>query len=378
MHCKYALKICVNTDMRVSLMKMHPSLGRGYISFFTQCCHDFIYHFFFRSYTFFKMSLVEFYVTLTLRFSIFTLSFCDRDQVRRLASELCPFNKFCHADAKEFMRPDTEREPCCKPCFCDDDCWILDNCCPDKELMNEPRPSVVPCIDSYLSQSDDSNPDNGFYRVIDSCPGPEDASYLESKCDRNNRASVEDLIWVSDKTGRIYQNIHCAKCHGINDTIPWQIQTTCYDIMKVNFENLMGALLSKNCNMVNTVPKDLEHTITKYKCYIPSKLKYTSCNATGLMTHYDSDIEAACEQSTWPLDSVDYMSKNAFCVLCNEDLPVPTPVYLALCSIGGRQGDASSITFLIDYESVLADNTDKGISCGLDEIFDAFMVRMTL
>lgn len=82
------------------------------------------------------------------------------------------------------------------------------------------------------------------YRVIDTCPISVGRSNREPKCGRQNRTTLEDFIWVSDKTGKIYQNIHFAKCHGIEEPITWQIQTTCADIMLIScWPNLI--ILSK-------------------------------------------------------------------------------------------------------------------------------------
>ena len=315
---------------------------------------------------------------ITIHCCILTSAIYDRDQVLHLASEWCPYTKFCHIDARK-IKPNSTEVPCCQPCFCDDDCWILDNCCPDKDLIHEPRPPILPCIDSYAFRSNDLNQVVGFYRVIDSCPGSEGISYSETKCKRYNITSVEDFIWVSDKTGRIYRNIHCAKCHGINETVPWQLRTTCYDIMKANFVNIVEVLLSAKCNIINTVPKDLEHITAKYKCYNPSQLTYTSCNNTRMMTHYDPEVETACEQSSWPLPWHGQLAKNIFCVMCNQDLHAPTAYDDRLCDLDGpsRDDKKTLITFLIDYKSITVDTAEKERNCDQDEILDKSLVRIT-
>ena len=347
------------------------------MSFFKQCCHDFIY-LLSRLSTFVKMSPTGCSVTLTIYFCIFTSAICDREEVRYLVSEWCPYTKFCNTDARK-IKPASTKEPCCKPCYCDDDCWIFDNCCPDKELVNEPRPPIVPCTDSYGSRSEDLNPCDGFYRVIDSCPSPEGTSYPELKCNRNNRTSLEDFIWVSDKTGRIYQNIYCAKCYGINETIQWQIRTTCYDIMKSNFVDFKEALLSVKCNIINTEPEELEHITAKYKCCNPSKLKYTSCNESGLMTHYDPEVGTACEKSSWPFKRAYYFLKNVFCVMCNQDFYVPHASYDGLCDFHSkREKEDTFITFLIDYKRITADTAETESKCSMDEIFDEILVRIAI
>ena len=323
------------------------------------------------------MSLKGYSIILLIYCCLFTFAIYDKDQVLQLASEWCPYTKFCLTDARQ-IKPNNTKVPCCQPCFCDDDCWILDNCCPDKKLRNEPRPPILPCIDAYATRSKYSNPLDGFYRVIDSCPSPEGISYPETKCSSNNRTSVEDFIWVSDKRGKIYRNKHCAKCNGINDTVPWQILTTCYNIMKANFVDFMETLLSAECNIINVVPEDLEHITAKYKCYDPSKLVYTSCNESGLMSHYDSEVETACEQSSWPLPWNRQLAKNIICFMCNQGLHAPSASHNGQCNLNGDRNEDTLITFLIDYKSITVDTGEKKSNCDIDEIADESLVRIAI
>ena len=83
-------------------------------------------------------------------------------------------------------------------------------------------------------------------------------SNFEPKCSRKNRTSLEDFVWVSDTTGRIYLNIHCAKCHGINESITWQVQATCFDILTADFVNVLQLLLTPPCNMINIPPNEVK------------------------------------------------------------------------------------------------------------------------
>ena len=285
---------------------------------------------------------------------LITLAFAlnDREQVRQLVPELCQYTNFCYTDAQEINI--TEKIPCCLPCSCDDDCWELDNCCPDKELMIGPRPRILPCIDSYVKPpSYYPAKYTGFYRVIDSCPSSEDSANFNTKCSAENRTSLEDFVWVSDKTGKIYQNTHCAECHGVKEKIPWQIETTCYDIMKANFGNFREMLLSDKCSINITQPEDLKTVTDKYTCFNPQELLYSSCNETGVMAHYDTEVETACKQSTWPYILGYFkltLAKNVFCVMCNED--IPTSNLTGLCRDITDRGERLPLTFLIDYSSL--------------------------
>ena len=297
----------------------------------------------------------------------------DRQKVLDLGSQVCPYTNFCHTDAWKLVPNDTDDEPCCFPCSCDDDCWELDNCCPDKDFINTSRPPIVPCKNSYLNARSLKFDQFGvYYRVIDTCPVSESRSILEPKCNNQNITSLEDFTWVSENTGKIYQNIHCAKCHGIEETIKWQIQVTCFDIMTANFDNFTEIILSENCHISNTPPKDLQLITVKYACTNPKLLRYNSCNESGLMKTYDPALEIACEQSTWPFNLGLYnLDKNIFCLLCNQELLKP---FQELCfSSPGGKDPFGPYTFIIDYTQ---DTPEKESNCGLDEMYDEFLVRM--
>lgn len=235
----------------------------------------------------------------------------------------------------------------------------------------------MPCRDSYVKPPNGhSAVYSGFYRVIDSCPSSKDRSNLNPKCSRENRTSLEDLVWVSDKTGKIYQNTYCAECHGVKESIPWQIETRCYDIMRASFGNLREMLLSEKCIIINTPPEYLKTVTDKYTCVNPQKVLYSSCNETGLMDFYDPSVEIACIQSTWPFMFDMYLAKNVFCAMCNHDIPLSSSN--KLCENLDIRGYDSGFISLIDYASLSADTQEEENDCGLDELFDEFMVRQEL
>ena len=318
-----------------------------------------------------KMSTVVCFLTFMLCYS----ALADRQQVLDLGSQVCPYTNFCHTDAWKLVPNDTDDEPCCIPCSCDDDCLELDNCCPDKDFINASRPPIVPCKDSYLdSRWLKTGQFAVFYRVIDTCPVSESRSNLKLKCNNQNITTLEDFTWVSDNTGKIYQNIHCAKCHGIEEPVTWRITAKCFDIMTAKFDNFSEILLSKNCNIKNTPPKDLQQITIKYVCTDPNLLRYNSCNESGVMQTYDPALDIACEQSTWPFDAGSRtFDKNIFCLLCNRELPQTLD---ELCIPEGGRDTREPFTFIIDYKSIRSGTTEKQSNCGLDEMFDEFLVNI--
>ena len=323
------------------------------------------------------MSTIVCFVTIMMCYS----TLADRQQVLDFSSQMCPYTNFCHSDAWKFLPDDTDLEPCCFPCSCDDECWELDNCCPDKDFIGTTRPLIVPCKNSYLdSRSLELDRYAVFYRVIDTCPVSESRSYLKAQCTNQNITSLEDFTWVSDNTGKIYQNKHCATCHGIEEPITWRISATCFDIMTAKFDNFREVLFSENCTIINTPPKNLQLITDKYTCTDPKLLRYTSCNESGLRKNYDPALEDACKQSTWLFNlggQRPAFDKNIFCWLCNQELPDATTMPLCI-SQGIRNPKDAPYTFIIDYTSVRADTTEWESNCGLDEMFDEFLVKKYL
>ena len=88
------------------------------------------------------------------------------------------------------------------------------------------------------------------------------------------------------------------------------------------------------------------------------------------MKHYNPDIAAACEESTWPYIVGPHLAKNVFCLMCAEGLPIP-----GLCHFLGDRGSIKGYTLLLDYTSLSADPREEDSNCGMNEIFDEFLVR---
>ena len=109
----------------------------------------------------------------------------------------------------------------------------------------------------------------------------------------------------------------------------------------------------------------------RYKCYSSSRFKYTSCDKD--MKHYNPDIATACKESTWPYKRDFYLSKNVFCVMCAKGL---LNASTGLCTYPDERANYEGYTILLDYTSLSTDPTEVESKCGLDEIFDEFMVRI--
>ena len=51
---------------------------------------------------------------------------------KRIGTVLCPFTNFCHFNATDQLEENSEFDPCCSSCSCDDSCYDAKTCCPDK------------------------------------------------------------------------------------------------------------------------------------------------------------------------------------------------------------------------------------------------------
>ena len=90
------------------------------------------------------------------------------------------------------------------------------------------------------------------------------------------------------------------------------------------------------------------------------------------MKHYNPDIADACEESTWPYIIGPYLAKNVFCLMCAAESPISSA---GLCYFLGDRGTVDGYTLLLDYTSLSADPTEEDSNCGMNEIFDDFLVR---
>ena len=216
------------------------------------------------------------------------------------------------------------------------------------------------------------------YLIFDACSDNSSDTELNDKCKGINKTELEDYIWVSDKeTEHIYQNIHCATCHGVKALVPWRIRTTCFDVIMADFERVTEILLSPRCDIINELPEEFQETIRKYRCYIPDK--YSRCNMTGLWGEYDAVTYAACETFDLPFyqDSSGggpaEIYKNMFCYVCNEGVFWSWLQGICFKSEEDSIRDiGTTFSTLINYETPT--DTQKDTTCVMSEVFDSYMV----
>ena len=146
-----------------------------------------------------------------------------------IVRKTCPYADLCTIGRRydNFTESD-EFVPCCKNCFCDEDCWKFNDCCPDAQVKHDPLGIRANCVNSAAKTpfSAGYKVDELFpsFRVFDRCPDDFNGSQLTiDKCAEvfTEIPSINDLVIVSNTRlhDEIYKNKHCASCHGIKEFI---------------------------------------------------------------------------------------------------------------------------------------------------------------
>ena len=311
----------------------------------------------------------------------FNFGFDGQQLVRELGAKLCPYTNFCSSEAAK-ENPDVTFTPCCRPCFCDDDCWELDNCCPDKQGKIPASSDLISCKNTNvksrrLNKREIRTTNSRHFRVIDTCPSTEDNLTLIGLCMGDHQTVLEDYVWVSDYVnGKIYQNFHCATCHRIDSYVPWQIKTTCADILQADFFNVEEMLLSDSCDIINAVPDGLEAKRFKYECYEHLVSTNTICSESphALLGNLSQDIVAACEHSTWAYIQGLTNERNVFCYICVYGLDIKLKE-LCVSDVDTKTDNQDRFSVIINYhDNTLKDETNEDFGCHRNEVPDKYMV----
>ena len=302
--------------------------------------------------------------------------------------DLCPYTDYCTVNATKPL-PETTSSPCCVPCSCAEDCWERANCCVDKqtEMTKQPVESCEALAANHRT-TEDSNLALPRYYVTKSCPTAGDP--LEEKCSGKLISALTDFIWVTDdQTQRIYNNKHCARCHGLAAYTPWAISVDCLEAYNGRNSPIDATQhILTNCNWA-VVPPETGHNTGR--CLIP---EIDQCNVTGDAKTYDPALEWACNSfeqiyvEETIIRGVVYKTrtyKNVFCYLCNTPSDQQTKdVCTSFDEVLGRMGDESFMG-IIDYTTLenmektadqVADRPEP--TCHIDEITDPYQVNVYL
>ena len=302
--------------------------------------------------------------------------------------ELCPFNNFCQVEARIVLRSDKEI-PCCRPCYCDDDCWRRGNCCPDKQDTPSETPIEV-CEDTIVKRRKGMK--NGRYDiyifhgidgeikryyVIKTCPGKESNKTNVMKCTGELQTSFEDYIWVTSLEDRkIYNNKFCAECHGIQNYTYWNLRTDCYELIDGTYAFSNDKTVPSGCRLFAVPPVEIDTSTSL--CIIPTT---STCNITGQWQVYDRATEEACKAfESHFLDNSFFVTdvyRNVFCYMCNKVTGITKEnICHNLLTHSTSRTEGNSLSVLLDktiYEKATDENVEER-KCDQDEIHDPIQV----
>ena len=324
------------------------------------------------------------------------------DWSKNIINYLCPYTDFCLTKAlKVFKYPARNHVPCCSDCSCTNDCIETNSCCPDKTMVSHnstgPDKTMVShnstgfvCKNTMVKKrgglKDDGNHDgyaDGIkrYLITDNCPASEQDKIIQHKCLGADKTTLDDYVWVSDAaTGRIYQNYHCAQCHGIKTWKNWNIRTLCSRITDDSFQNLTETLFSEECNIINEVSEELAREAEEYRCYKPT---ITVCNQTGQWQLYDAAVDEACKRNTVPFFQIDekllkmVIYNNLFCYVCNTDA-IDNADMVCPSIKGDNRISPTSFSALIDFMEGQEDTKMAASACEINQIYDKYAVRINI
>ena len=230
------------------------------------------------------------YFILITTISILEVTAKTNNVIHEIGSQLCPYTSFCQRNATPYYDPGAFQRPCCSECSCEENCWEIANCCPDKDIIETQEP-ITKCIADVVKKTAAFGRARFGYHVIDYCPMPVKNVTLVNKCTIKQAASFEELIWVSDDiSGKIYRNKFCAECHLVTSNVKeWSLEAKCTSDVYASLDNLESFFLSNKCQLTNREPDKLNGKLPG--CEVP---KYTTCNETGLWKNFDADVKWAC------------------------------------------------------------------------------------
>ena len=332
------------------------------------------------------MNQQRLFVFISLAISSVLGTFDNIGFVRDIGSNICRYTDFCYTSHKHTLTDD-DLMPCCLPCDCSDDCWTAGNCCPDK-VIKDVQTQKLNCKQA-LVKPDKMYADfmfDGFslgiprYRIVDSCPSDETNTSLIDGCQMIKK-SVAEYTWVSDESGKIFQNRLCAYCNKALHFTEWSIRTRYPVVLLSNFSTLQQNIQSDDCDLLVEVPESERQVTDQYRCIIP---KITTCNTTGLLLNRDNDIEHACSKYDSPVivqHSVQYtIYKSIYCLVCNGfDETLETELCRSLKDV--YKGPIHGIQFsaLVDFER-REENENRAAEseCKIDEVYDTEKVSMDI
>ncbi|KAL5007702.1 hypothetical protein ScPMuIL_016508 [Solemya velum] len=195
----------------------------------------------------------------------------------------------------------------CSPCFCDELCYLLFDCCIDIQLNitsprsnsgQHPQTSFV-CVNEVRLRQDLVSvvAAKDTYPLVIECPENFTDFNVKQKCETPSPTDLLQLVPVtSTQTGISYRNVESLKCHGqtqhspwdmkfdkcdTQDTLPSNILSSSRDILEDALENLLcDIFFLPNSNL------DIKRTCSPTYLIHTCKMAHTDPNAVWACGHF--------------------------------------------------------------------------------------------
>ncbi|XP_061165626.1 uncharacterized protein LOC133174529 [Saccostrea echinata] len=245
---------------------------------------------------------------------------------------LCGTGHFCYLNKTLFPWEvkDSALYPRCPPCFCDQECFIRGDCCPDM-FFSPPVPTcknvtIVNASSNYFERKQRTS-----YLMIDSCPHNTEINVLK-RCE-NVTNDVDKLKYppvTSYHTTRTYYNRFCAICNDDFNFFTWPIDIVCDQFLDINFmstfDEVIKNAMARKCVLQSYPPNEN----ISYNCYKENEHYFNSCNKTGTWKHYIQIVEYGCDADYFNNDT---LFKNMFCKMCNPTFTAVNTI--SRCNVSG-------------------------------------------
>lgn len=280
----------------------------------------------------------------------------DVERILQYHISTCGPNSLCDQDILlrgNHTYSDRNNKYCspCRPCFCDELCVFLADCCLDLQLnmtnhfvgSTKIREEDIVCKSEVnikrrrrsllLTRNVDK------YPVLIKCPNDTTDMDIIRKCENPDLTNLLSIVPVtSTETGLTYSNMGCFTCHGAKYPVMWNMRLQCRKQRRPtelaivsSAEEILQMADEKNCKLIYEPNTDADVLRT---CYNPPKRMQT-CRETD--SRIDPNIIWGCENVKFQIDQY----ANMFCSLCND--VVRRPIYHACNKTGKWQNFDNSL-----------------------------------
>lgn len=294
----------------------------------------------------------------------------------------------------------------CSPCQCDINCTLFQDCCPDVAMetdrneisvsLTSNETNVMSCemtelLDvEYDEQKDDEKTRresvrraghfSHSYFMVSRCP----PTFSGDAQQCHNNGALSPVTAAGSGSTLTFRNAHCARCHQVLDTTPWNVHISCQvttNLKSVHTprEIIMMSLSQSDCSVSYVPPSQSQPR----QCHSRPAI-ISTCNVTGKWTKRDFFLERACHNYLTPKLVEDVLYKNVFCFMCNHDDEPATQMLLTSCQKELQRPDSALELTIRHLDVATVEEASPRFGsvpyklCGRQGIYDSHEVCMVV